>query len=209
MATGKKFSATEVREMLLLDDFSDDESIHSEEEALPNDDEVNNITSSEDEIDDDGIEDMEMEMEGDLNVGIIAKDGTVWKTEPPAHNKYRLHNTVSISSGPTVNVVNRATPVDIFKYLIDDTDIDDIVQNTNKRIDFEHTEAHQFHENISHDITNTEMYAYIGILILQGVLKKEILKLQKFGKKAKGRFIGLITSVLQCHVKDSNFFQDT
>ena len=57
-------TVTEVREMLLLDDFSDDESIHSEEEALPNDDEVNNITSSEDEIDDDEIEDMEME--GDL-----------------------------------------------------------------------------------------------------------------------------------------------
>ena len=108
-----------------------------------------------------------------MNFGIIAKDGTVWKTEPSAHNKYRLHNTVSISSGPTVNVVNRATPVDIFKYLIDDTVIDDIVQNTNKCIDFEQTEAHQFHENISHDVTNTEMYAYMGILILQGVLKKK------------------------------------
>ena len=161
----KRFTASQVRQ-LLNDNFSDDEAIPSDEEALP---------SADDEpVESDDEEDIEVATEEtpeDLEE-IVARDGTIWKKIPPAPNKYRRQNTIIVKSGPTVNVADRTTPANIFKYLIDDTIIDNIVENTNIRIESEKTEDYQRHHNIEHEFTNDEMYSYIGMLILLGVLKK-------------------------------------
>ena len=109
----------------------------------------------------------------------VARDGTEWSTTVPSATSFRRKNTVTVKPGPTINVSNFDESVDIFKYLVDDTIVTAIAQYTNMRIDTESTQERQQKENIDYEVTTDEVYGYIGILAMLGVLKKKDVELSE------------------------------
>lgn len=91
----------------------------------PDDDQASDETSESDEDD---------SLEKQPSATLTSRDGTEWATVPPAGTTFRRNNFISVRPGPTVNVKHMDIAVDIFKYLIDERVVGDIVNFTNIRI---------------------------------------------------------------------------
>lgn len=113
---------------------------------------------------------------------IIARDGTTWYKEVPRPAQYRQRNIINAPKGPTHNL--RGLNVEaVFKYFIDETTVRLIVDYTNTRIASENVEHRQDRE-----VTIDEIYAYIGILVLLGVLKKRNVEISDIWCENSGAF---------------------
>ena len=119
--------------------------------------------------------------------GILARDKiTLWKRHAPSASKFRLRSTLNIASGPTIATKYMTSESEIFCYLFDETCINHIVHCTNVRLAAEANDLRLAHDSIAEDVTIDELYSYIGILIMQGVLKKRAVDVHEIWSEEPG-----------------------
>ena len=90
--------------------------------------------------------------DGIRNVG---RDGTHWCSQPPRPPAYRQRNIVTVPSGPTMPTRGFNDADQIFKYLLDETIVREIVEFTNTRLEYEHIDA-DFSVDESYDVRMLE-----------------------------------------------------
>ena len=112
---------------------------------------------------------------------ITPKSGKVWMTSPPAQSRTPARNIVTLKPGLTDYSKNVQNDVECLKLFITPEIVLIIVTETNRKAQFVYSEWNRDHPDRKltwTDTTELEIYAYVGLLILSGVMRarKESIK---------------------------------
>lgn len=153
-------------------DFDDEELDYDDnEEEFCEDEDVNDEYEYEekesDEISVYSDDELNESMQSDDFQQIISKDGTIWNYEQPEMSSFRK-NFIRLETGLLEPVSHLITIIDFFNYFFDDSFVNILINNTNKRLPQSESE-----------LTKDELRAFMGLLLLFGVLKKNFVKIEE------------------------------
>ncbi|XP_033898021.3 piggyBac transposable element-derived protein 4-like isoform X2 [Acipenser ruthenus] len=105
-----------------------------------------------------------------------------WSLDPPVM-EFSLPKIVGVKEGLSPQCSKLEKAEDFFKFLFDSTTVHTVVECTNKRID---REARVKHDSVMQHVTEHEVYAFIGVCILLGVLHKRNVDVHEIWSEKKG-----------------------
>lgn len=136
---------------------------HNEAEVDEDNDEDEN---DEDEIDEDDTEAIDLRA-----LEYVARDGTVWRTEPRHARQTRQHNILRQRSGPARSTATLSI-LNTFKLLMSPDMVNLIIRYTNQKAENTYSQYNESHPETPPKtwkaVTMSEMYAFIGVLIMTG-----------------------------------------
>ena len=172
----KKLNAEEVASIILAA-ASGDEEIHSDDEPEFCDEEHNEsgCRDSDSEISNDSDEEYTFVSEsenGDCTRAehTVDKKGRQWSTKSPHPASFRGKNIFRFHSG---SLLAKSSPKEFFKNFFDETLVRNIASYTNERLEKDVNDSQRQHDCIDHEVTIDEIYGYMGILLMLGILKKK------------------------------------
>lgn len=157
-----------------IEEVFDDESSESEDDAI--EERVEDSDSEQD------ISDSERNAYPTDGPEFLGKDKiSKWKKIVPKKSvRTRRENIVTILPSSKLATRSLKTPLETFKYFINDSMVDIIVENTNIYIN---SISNNFERSRDALPTNkTEIYAFLGLLIYAGVLKSNMLNVKDLWK---------------------------
>lgn len=176
-ALRRRYTADEAA-VIIASDSEEEETIF---EDTPSDEEVDNVEINNFESDE-GSADCESSdtSDSDEDSEIKGRNGFQWSATPPHSASFRAHNIVRVPLRLTHLIDEYETTEEFFRHIIDMRIVQNIVNCTNKRLP-QHTK----------EITEVELYGYIGLLLLTGLTKKNDVLIPEIWKKNSANFMPL------------------
>lgn len=145
------------------------------------------VEQTEDDTTDEDEEDEVDDMEGQTDKSSQHRPSTKlkefeWSLDPPVM-EFSLPKIVGVKEGLSPQCSKLEKAEDFFKFLFDSTTVHTVVECTNKRID---REARVKHDSVMQHVTEHEVYAFIGVCILLGVLHKRNVDVHEIWSEKKG-----------------------
>lgn len=166
MSRKRNLSPSEIAILLANEDISEVEDSASENES-DHDYEVNDIDESEQstcESDDDNHQ------ESSANSNYIGKDGYIWSTEPKKVGRTPKRNLLIGKPGPKNAAVLVTSPEEAFGLFINNEMVQIITRWTNQKIILVR-EKFNSRQGFAYDTSESELRAFIGILLFLGATK--------------------------------------
>ena len=166
MSRKRNLSPSEISILLANEDISEVEDSASENES-DHDYEVNDIDESEQstcESDDDNHQ------ESSANSNYIGKDGYIWSTEPKKVGRTAKRNLLIGKPGPKNAAVLVTSPEEAFGLFINNEMVQIITRWTNQKIILVR-EKFNSRQGFAYDTPESELRAFIGILLFLGATK--------------------------------------
>ena len=164
MATKRKLADEDILGYLKnLNEMSEVEDSVSEDET-DNDYEANDANESEQSAEESG---------GDDSEEYIGKDGYVWSNEPRKARRTPQRNIVIGKPGPKNAAIQATTPEEAFRIFINDEIFTIVTKWTNQKIKLVR-DKFKSRQGFSCDVTNKEIQAFIGVLLLLGATKSSM-----------------------------------
>ena len=166
MSRKRNLSPSEISILLANEDISEVEDSASENES-DHDYEMNDIDESEQstcESDDDNHQ------ESSANSNYIGKDGYIWSTEPKKVGRTPKRNLLIGKPGPKNAAVPVTSPEEAFGLFINNEMVQIITRWTNQKIILVR-EKFNSRQGFAYDTSESELRAFIGILLFLGATK--------------------------------------
>ena len=174
----RRYTAQAAADIIASDSEEEEEEKILEDTA--SDDEVDYIEMNDFDVEASAESDSSDSSESEEDSKIEGRNGFQWSTNPPHRASFRAHNIIRVPLSLMQTVNNCETTEDFFRYMIDMRIVRNIVECTNKRLP----------ENCK-EITEVEMYGYIGLLLLMGFTKKNDVLIPEIWKKSSANFMPL------------------
>lgn len=164
-----------ILELVSREPIEDVEDIPESHECLEADDVVELADEEEDEVEGDDSQDEEDgDFSADYGEMFISKDETFWLKTSFTRRRQRSSNIIRIPPGVSSSVDKEGNVAYFFKLFISPAIVDIVVKYTNQRGSWETEEYNKKHEGVQRkwiNVDETEIYAFIGLLICSGATK--------------------------------------